>query len=286
MGEARVTIPRSSRTYQCQNGSGVLSLNILSPTGGAMMSTMRNVKRDIVMMATVVVATVLVKKDCPKISLVSAIKRNDESEEAEPVERKTSRVNLMVLIPKKNNDNEGLMFVDINVVGEKKSALVDTEASDLSSPKCGARNQRMESNEEFEVGTKVLSSIQLVEDVLYGKNIDSIERDTTKAPSKVLVVQEIDMKLAESTMEPTPLGKGRLLANEMYQRVEHFKLRGDRSRGKDFEGRDNLIVRQVENKPRQQESSKVNQVSAIQKSQQGRCKNGWGRMSRAKVQYP
>ncbi|KAH1066010.1 hypothetical protein J1N35_030997 [Gossypium stocksii] len=45
----------------------------------------------------------------------------------------------------------------------------------------------------------------------------------------------------------------------------------DRSRGKDSKGRDNPIVRQVEKKPRQRESSKVNQVSTIRKSQQGWC---------------
>ncbi|MBA0754974.1 hypothetical protein Gogos_020534, partial [Gossypium gossypioides] len=40
---------------------------------------------------------------------------------------------------------------------------------------------------------KVLSSIQLVEDVSYGRNINSSERNATKALSEVLVVQEIDM---------------------------------------------------------------------------------------------
>ncbi|MBA0739529.1 hypothetical protein Gogos_012790 [Gossypium gossypioides] len=55
----------------------------------------------------------------------------------------------------------------------------------------------------------------------------------------------------------------RLLASEMYQRVQRFKLRGDGSRGKGFEKRDNLIARQVGKKPRQRESSKVNQVNVI-----------------------
>ncbi|MBA0567733.1 hypothetical protein Golob_005275 [Gossypium lobatum] len=52
------------------------------------------------------------KKDCPKVSSVSAIKRNDEPEE-------------------KRNCREELMFVDINIAGQKRSALVDTGASDL-----------------------------------------------------------------------------------------------------------------------------------------------------------
>ncbi|MBA0747306.1 hypothetical protein Gogos_004229 [Gossypium gossypioides] len=38
---------------------------------------------------------------------------------------------------------------------------------------------------DIKVETKVLSSIQLVEDVSYGKNIDSIEWNATKALSKV-----------------------------------------------------------------------------------------------------
>ncbi|MBA0735183.1 hypothetical protein Gogos_019051, partial [Gossypium gossypioides] len=72
-----------------------------------------------------------IKKDCSKVSLFLATKRNDELEEVKPVERKTSRVNLMVLIPKKRDGNEGLMFVDINIAGQKRSALLDTRALDL-----------------------------------------------------------------------------------------------------------------------------------------------------------
>ncbi|MBA0560432.1 hypothetical protein Golob_017330 [Gossypium lobatum] len=109
-----------------------------------MVGTMRQMKRDIAIMATVVVAMVVMgnheigsgdnspkenrgklrcyfcegphmKRDCPKVSSVSAIKRNDEPEEAKPIEKKTSMVNSMVLIPKKRNGGEGLMFVDINI---------------------------------------------------------------------------------------------------------------------------------------------------------------------------
>ncbi|KAK8299136.1 hypothetical protein V6Z12_D05G303000 [Gossypium hirsutum] len=57
------------------------------------------------------------KRDCPKVSSVLPIKRNDEPEEAKPIEGKPSRVNSMVLIPKERNGKEGLMFVDINIAG-------------------------------------------------------------------------------------------------------------------------------------------------------------------------
>ncbi|MBA0781109.1 hypothetical protein Gotri_002064, partial [Gossypium trilobum] len=126
-----------------------------------MVGSMRKMKKDIAMMATVVVATVVMenhemgsgdliarkikrgklkcyfykgphmKRDYPKVSSISAIKRNDEPEEAELVERKTSRVNSMVLILKKRNGGEGLMFVDFNIAGQKRSAIVDMGASDL-----------------------------------------------------------------------------------------------------------------------------------------------------------
>ncbi|MBA0755341.1 hypothetical protein Gogos_005493 [Gossypium gossypioides] len=71
------------------------------------------------------------KRNCPKVSSVSAIKRNDEPEEAKPIEGKPLRVNSMVLIPKKRNGKERLMFVDINIAGQKRSALIDTGASNF-----------------------------------------------------------------------------------------------------------------------------------------------------------
>ncbi|MBA0881271.1 hypothetical protein Goshw_022387 [Gossypium schwendimanii] len=71
------------------------------------------------------------KRDCLKVSSVSTVKRNDEPKEAKPIEEKPSRVNSMVLIPKKRDGKEGLMFVDINIEGQKRSALIDTGASDL-----------------------------------------------------------------------------------------------------------------------------------------------------------
>ncbi|KAH1129588.1 hypothetical protein J1N35_000966 [Gossypium stocksii] len=49
--------------------------------------------------------------------------------------------------------------------------------------------------------------IQLVEDVLDGANINSTERNATKAPSEKLVEHEFDMRPVELTIETTPLGK-------------------------------------------------------------------------------
>ncbi|MFQ6651654.1 hypothetical protein Gotur_023892 [Gossypium turneri] len=172
------------------------------------------------------------KRDCPKVSSISAIKRNDEPEEVKPIEKKTWTVNSMVLIPKKRNGGEGLMFVDISIAGQKRSALVDIGASDLFiSKKAMGKPVRdvelqidewkgkekfaviqldnydyvlglnffdriqaslhpwanqihivtgmlskiiMPGHRDMKVGTKVLSSIQLVEDVSYGRNIDLI----------------------------------------------------------------------------------------------------------------
>ncbi|MBA0560992.1 hypothetical protein Golob_017854 [Gossypium lobatum] len=67
------------------------------------------------------------KRDYLKVSSVLAIKRNDEQREVKPTEKKTSMVKSMVLILKKKN-GEGLMFVDINIAGQKRSALIDTGA--------------------------------------------------------------------------------------------------------------------------------------------------------------
>ncbi|MBA0729385.1 hypothetical protein Golax_025847 [Gossypium laxum] len=71
------------------------------------------------------------KRDCLKVYSILAIKRNDEQEEVKPIKKKTSTVNSMVLISKRMNGEEGLMFVDINIAGQKRSALIDTGASDL-----------------------------------------------------------------------------------------------------------------------------------------------------------
>ncbi|MBA0731624.1 hypothetical protein Golax_025532 [Gossypium laxum] len=78
------------------------------------------------------------KRDYPKISSVSTIKRNDEPKEVKPIEKITSMFNSMVLIPKKRNGGEELMFVNINIAGQKRNALVNTGASYLFIPKKAA----------------------------------------------------------------------------------------------------------------------------------------------------
>ncbi|KAH1072376.1 hypothetical protein J1N35_024704 [Gossypium stocksii] len=49
----------------------------------------------------------------------------------------------------------------------------------------------------MKVGTKVLSKIQLVEDVLYGRNIGSIDGTAKEAPLEMLVGHETNMKHVE-----------------------------------------------------------------------------------------
>ncbi|MBA0754081.1 hypothetical protein Gogos_021084 [Gossypium gossypioides] len=115
------------------------------------------------------------KKDCPKVSLFSAIKRNDESEETKPVERNTSKVNSMVLISKKKNSNEGLMLVDINIAGQKRSGLVDTGVSNLFISKKAAKK----------LGLSIRKS---------NKKIKTVNSD--EAPT-VGVVQNVELQIDE-----------------------------------------------------------------------------------------
>lgn len=61
-------------------------------------------------------------------------------------------------------------------------------------------------NRDMKVGTKVFSSIQLVEDVLYRRNIGSIEQNVMKAPSDMLVEHETDIKPFEISVELPPMG--------------------------------------------------------------------------------
>ncbi|MBA0574793.1 hypothetical protein Golob_023978, partial [Gossypium lobatum] len=58
---------------------------------------------------------------------------------------------------------------------------------------------------DMKVGTKVLLSIQLVEDVLYKRNINSIKWNVTKALSKKLVEHETDMRPVKLIVEPPHL---------------------------------------------------------------------------------
>ncbi|MBA0786192.1 hypothetical protein Gotri_028092 [Gossypium trilobum] len=70
-------------------------------------------------------------RKCPKKSMISAIEKKDVPEKVKPVKKKISRVNLMVLSCKNRDGEEGLMLVDINIAGQKRSALVNIGASDL-----------------------------------------------------------------------------------------------------------------------------------------------------------
>ncbi|MBA0573776.1 hypothetical protein Golob_001033 [Gossypium lobatum] len=68
---------------------------------------------------------------CLKKSMISAIEKKDKPKEVKLIEKKTSRVILMMIFRKNMDGEEGLMFVHINIVGQKRSALVDTRALDL-----------------------------------------------------------------------------------------------------------------------------------------------------------
>ncbi|KAH1114052.1 hypothetical protein J1N35_007430 [Gossypium stocksii] len=68
-------------------------------------------------------------RDSPKRAKSTVTKKGKE---AEPDERKASKFNSMILTLTKRNSREvGLMYVDINISSQKKSAFVDTRASDL-----------------------------------------------------------------------------------------------------------------------------------------------------------
>ncbi|MBA0787273.1 hypothetical protein Gotri_025036 [Gossypium trilobum] len=61
----------------------------------------------------------MARKCFNKLMILVINKKDELKEEAKPIERNTSRVNSMVLIPKKRNGEKGLMFVDINIAGQK-----------------------------------------------------------------------------------------------------------------------------------------------------------------------
>ncbi|MBA0878531.1 hypothetical protein Goshw_018708 [Gossypium schwendimanii] len=85
---------------------------------------------------------------------------------------------------KRSHKQKGLMYVDINIAGQKMSALVDIRASDLfiSEKAIDTRGR-----------TKVLSAIQLIKDVLCGKNIDLVDWSAKEVPLKMLERQQTDM---------------------------------------------------------------------------------------------
>ncbi|MBA0571283.1 hypothetical protein Golob_004864, partial [Gossypium lobatum] len=91
-------------------------------------------------------------KDYPKVSSFLAIKKNNEPEVVKPIKKKTSKVNSMVLIPKKRDGREGLMFVDINIAGQRRTPLIDTGASDLFISKKDAPTMGVVCNVELQIG--------------------------------------------------------------------------------------------------------------------------------------
>ncbi|KAH1047642.1 hypothetical protein J1N35_038426 [Gossypium stocksii] len=81
--------------------------------------------------------------------------------------------------------------------------------------------------------------------------------------------EEFEQRLARKSLRET--------LSAVEERVGRLEVRSDGSQGKSPERREEL---------RQQDETEGNQVSAIREPQRGRCENGWGRMSRARVQSP
>ncbi|MBA0701790.1 hypothetical protein Goari_027403 [Gossypium aridum] len=92
---------------------------------------------------------------------------------------------------KRNHKQKGLVYVDINIISQRKSDLVNTRAFDLFILK------KVIVNRDMRGGTKVLSAIQLAENVPYGKNIDLVDQSVTKTSLEMLEVQKINMKPVE-----------------------------------------------------------------------------------------
>ncbi|MBA0633868.1 hypothetical protein Godav_025731 [Gossypium davidsonii] len=155
--------------------------------------------------------------------MISTIKKKDVPEEAKPVEKKTSRVNSMVLFRKNRDGEEGLMFVDINIAGQKRSALVDTGALDLFISKKVAKKLGLsirKSNKKIKIVNFDEASTVGVDSgsfVSMGRSNSYCHRSIIKnhcvgasryeAPSERLVEHETYMRPIKSTVEPSPLGK-------------------------------------------------------------------------------
>ncbi|KAH1047588.1 hypothetical protein J1N35_038372 [Gossypium stocksii] len=126
----------------------------------------------------------------------------NKGKEVVPDKRKASKLNSMVLTSTKKNRSEvRLIFVDINIVGQQRNALVDTRASNLFTSKKVAKKLGL-SIKKLNNKIKIL-----VKDVSYESNIDSIEWNVTKAPLEMLVEHETDMKPVEISVELPPMGK-------------------------------------------------------------------------------
>ncbi|KHG20327.1 hypothetical protein F383_07599 [Gossypium arboreum] len=111
------------------------------------------------------------KRDCPKVSTFTAIKKNDEPEEEKAIEKKASRVNSMILFPKKRNGREGLMFVDISIAGRNGSALIDMGASGLFISEKAAKKLELNLNlyrsriKEYEIRSRKVESRRVAESI-------------------------------------------------------------------------------------------------------------------------
>ncbi|KAH1121417.1 hypothetical protein J1N35_004577 [Gossypium stocksii] len=101
--------------------------------------------------------------------------------------------------------------MDINIAGQRKSILIDKGASYLfiSEKVVGIAQavelqislwKGMKDFEDMRGGTKVLSAIQLAEDVHCGKNINLIDWSAIEAPLERLEVRQTDVKPIESSM--------------------------------------------------------------------------------------
>ncbi|MBA0789164.1 hypothetical protein Gotri_026810, partial [Gossypium trilobum] len=124
----------------------------------------------------------------------------------------------MVLIPKKRNGKEGLMFVDINITSQKRSALIDTGASDLFISEKAAKKLSL----SIKKSNKKIKTINFEE-------APTVEQDSNSSLSmanqihivigplsKIVVPVHQDMKVATKLVEhetdmrpvePSPLGK-------------------------------------------------------------------------------
>ncbi|MFQ6646357.1 hypothetical protein Gotur_020223 [Gossypium turneri] len=92
---------------------------------------------------------------------------------------------------KRDHKQKGLVYVDINIITQRKSDLINTRTFDLFILK------KVIVSRDMRGGTKVLSAIQLAENVPYGKNIDLVDQSATKTSLEMLEVQKINMNPVE-----------------------------------------------------------------------------------------
>ncbi|MBA0660230.1 hypothetical protein Goklo_012272 [Gossypium klotzschianum] len=143
----------------------------------------------------------------------SKISGMSKENEAEPVEFETLKLGSVILKSakvKRDRKQKGLMYVDINITGQRKSVLINTELSDLfifekvmgklhlsvskSTKKIKIVNSKevpivgveQKVSRDTRDGTKVLLVIQLAKDVPCGWDIDLVYDSATKTPLEML----------------------------------------------------------------------------------------------------